>query len=258
MSAVIDVSSKPSSLKPASATPLLDTLLEPADLRNLPQSSLAQVAAELRTEMIDAVSVTGGHLGAGLGLAVAHRMVETMSGEIALEHSSEAGSTFVIRLPLGLAESPVVALRGDDEGACPSPHEAGSAARILVVDDHPTNREIARLMLAPLGCEIFEAADGIEAVEMASNARFDLILMDVRMPRMDGLAATRAIRALPEPFGRTPILAITADAMPEDAARCLGAGMDGHLAKPITHASLFAAIDAVMSATSDAQATLAA
>jgi CheY-like chemotaxis protein len=114
-----------------------------------------------------------------------------------------------------------------------------------VVDDHPTNREVARLMLVPLGCEIFEAADGIEAVDLASAKAFDLILMDVRMPRMDGLAATRAIRALPGDQDRTPILAVTADAMPEDAARCLAAGMNGHLAKPITHASLFAAIDAV-------------
>lgn len=79
----------------------------------------------------------------------------------------------------------------------------------------------------------------------AQSTAFDLILMDVRMPRMDGLAATQVIRALPEPFGRTPILAVIADAMPEDAARCIAAGMDGHVPKPITHASLFAAIAVV-------------
>lgn len=98
----------------------------------------------------------------------------------------------------------------------------------------------------PLGCDIFEAEDGAEAVDMAAATAFDLILMDVRMPRMDGLAATRAIRAQAGASSASPILAVTADAMPEDAARCLAAGMNGHLAKPITHASLFAAIDAVM------------
>jgi len=194
-------------------------------------------------------SLTRVHAGAGLGLAVASRMARTLGGSIALEQSSAAGSTFVVRLPLPVVEdtdhaAPAVpALEAD---AVPA-----AAGRILVVDDHPTNREVARLMLAPLGCEIFEAEDGIEAVQMASATPYDLILMDVRMPRMDGLAATRAIRALPPPHGRTPILAITADAMPEDVGRCLAAGMDGHLAKPITHAALFAAIDKVMTAATD-------
>lgn len=186
-------------------------------------------------------SISRDHAGAGLGLAVAHRLTQAMGGQIALESTSPAGSTFVVRLPLALAEAGSVV-----ETVQGGPVDAGGSARVLIVDDHPTNREVARLMLAPLGCDIFEAVDGIEAVEMASTSPFDLILMDVRMPRMDGLAATQAIRALDGAFGRTPILAVTADAMPEDAARCLAAGMDGHVAKPLTHASLFAAIDAVM------------
>lgn len=186
-------------------------------------------------------SISRDHAGAGLGLAVAHRLTQAMGGQIALESTSPAGSTFVVRLPLALAEA-VPAVEAIQGGSA----DAGGSARVLIVDDHPTNREVARLMLAPLGCDIFEAVDGIEAVEMASTSPFDLILMDVRMPRMDGLAATQAIRALDGAFGRTPILAVTADAMPEDAARCLAAGMDGHVAKPLTHASLFAAIDAVM------------
>lgn len=198
-------------------------------------------------------SISRTHVGAGLGLAVARRLTRAMGGQIALESTSPAGSTFVVRLPLTLADADAVpAVEADPEIA-----ETGSA-RVLVVDDHPTNREVARLMLAPLGCEIFEAADGVEAVEMASSAPFDLILMDVRMPRMDGLAATQAIRALHGAFSRTPILAVTADAMPEDAARCLAAGMDGHVAKPLTHASLFAAIDAVMGANDPAEDEAAA
>ncbi|WGM32901.1 Sensor histidine kinase RcsC [Brevundimonas sp. NIBR11] len=199
----------------------------------------------------DTISRT--HVGAGLGLAVAHRLTRAMGGEIALESTSSSGSTFVVRLPLPLAET-------DDADRVSDLVEAGvgGPARILIVDDHPTNREVARLMLAPLGCDIFEAVDGVEAVEMASSAHYDLILMDVRMPRMDGLAATQAIRALDDDFSRTPILAVTADAMPEDAARCLAAGMDGHVAKPLTHASLFAAIDAVMNANDEPASEAAA
>ncbi|MFC5344263.1 response regulator [Brevundimonas staleyi] len=192
-------------------------------------------------------SISRDHVGAGLGLAVAQRLTHAMGGRIALESTSPAGSTFVVRLPLVLADTDAVAPAAD-----PAPAETGGSARVLIVDDHPTNREVARLMLAPLGCDVFEATDGVEAVEMASSSPFDLILMDVRMPRMDGLAATQAIRALDGAFSRTPILAVTADAMPEDAARCLAAGMDGHVAKPLTHASLFAAIDAVMGVNDEA------
>ncbi|WP_426038028.1 response regulator [Brevundimonas sp. DC300-4] len=192
-------------------------------------------------------SISRTHVGCGLGLTVARRLTRSMGGQIALESTSIAGSTFVVSLPLALADED--ATTGSAE---PAIAEAGAAARVLIVDDHPTNREVARLMLAPLGCDIFEAVDGFEAVEMASAARFDLILMDVRMPRMDGLAATKAIRALAGEFSRMPILAVTADAMPEDTARCLAAGMDGHVAKPLTHASLFAAIDAVMAGNDEA------
>lgn len=210
------------------------------------------IAPELVPQLFEAFvqaddSISRSHVGAGLGLAVAHRLTRVMGGQIALEQTSPAGSTFVVRLPLALA-----AETATTEAADPSLAETEGAARVLIVDDHPTNREVARLMLAPLGCEIFEAVDGVEAVEMASTTPFDLILMDVRMPRMDGLTATRAIRALGGDFLHTPILAVTADAMPEDAARCLEAGMDGHVAKPLTHASLFAAIDAVMGANDEA------
>ena len=91
----------------------------------------------------------------------------------------------------------------------------------------------------------------LEAVEAVAAGAFDLVLMDVRMPVMDGIAATRAIRSLAGPAADVAVLAVTAEAMPEDAARCLAAGMDGHLAKPITQAALYAAIDAALAAASD-------
>ena len=117
--------------------------------------------------------------------------------------------------------------------------------RILIVDDHPANRDLLRIMLQAADCETAEAADGEQALAVLAVQSFDLVLMDVRMPVMDGIAATRAIRALDTPLRDVPVLAVTAEAMPEDAARCIAAGMDGHLAKPVTQAKLYAAIEAV-------------
>ena len=141
-------------------------------------------------------------------------------------------------------EAPIAAPVETDSGA---PLDS-RRMRVLIVDDHPANRDLLRIMLQAADCDTAEACDGREAVNAASAEAFDLILMDVRMPVMDGLAATRAIRALADPASRTPILAVTAEAMPEDAARCLSAGMDGHLAKPVTQAKLYAAIDETLSA----------
>jgi CheY-like chemotaxis protein len=120
--------------------------------------------------------------------------------------------------------------------------------RVLVVDDHPANRDLLRIMLQAVDCETAEACDGREAVEAVRTGDFDLVLMDIRMPVMDGVAATRAIRALEGPAAGTAILAVTAEAMPEDVARCLSAGMDAHVAKPVTQARLYAAMDQAMDA----------
>ena len=178
------------------------------------------------------------HMGAGMGLPLALAQVRRMGGRIEARSVVGEGSTFVLRVPLAMTlEEPVVALE-----------ETERAMRVLIVDDHPVNREMMRLMLVAADCETVEATDGLEAVQRAGEGPFDLILMDVRMPRLDGLAATRQIRALASPVAEAPILAVTADAMPEDADRCRCAGMDGHLAKPITHVRLYAAIDQAMQA----------
>ena len=180
------------------------------------------------------------HMGAGVGLPLALAQVRRMGGRIVADSTPGRGSTFTLSIPL----TPVAEV---EEAAAPSA-EAERALRVLIVDDHPVNREMMRLLLAAADCETVEAADGEEAVERAQDGDFDLILMDVRMPRLDGLAATERIRALDAPVAGAPILAVTADAMPEDAVRCRKAGMDGHLAKPITHVRLYAAIDQVMQA----------
>ncbi|RZJ32086.1 MAG: response regulator [Brevundimonas sp.] len=121
------------------------------------------------------------------------------------------------------------------------------APRVLVVDDHPVNREVARIMLQAFGCEVLEVCDGAEAVDAARTEVFDLVLMDVRMPRMDGLEATRRIRTLPGEAGAVAIVAMTADAMPEDVVRCLAAGMNAHMAKPVSQAGLFNAVNRALS-----------
>jgi len=179
------------------------------------------------------------HIGAGVGLPLALAQMRCMGGRIVVDSAPGRGSSFTLSLPL----APVAVT----QEAAPA-SEVERALRVLIVDDHPVNREMMRLMLAAADCETVEAADGVEAVEQAQSGDFDLILMDLRMPRLDGLAATERIRALDTPVAAAPILAVTADAMPEDAARCRNAGMDGHLAKPITHVRLYAAIDQAMQA----------
>lgn len=188
-------------------------------------------------------SISRCHVGAGIGLALVKRHAGIMGGDISVDSRPGQGSTFTLRLPLHRAATDPA------ERAVPCGGEAAAgpcALRVLVVDDHPANREVARLMLTAVGCEVAEAADGDEAVDMARAGAFDLILMDVRMPRVDGLAATRLIRALPGSVAAVPILAVTADAMPADAARCLAAGMNAHLAKPISHQALYAAIETLL------------
>lgn len=183
-------------------------------------------------------SLQRAHMGAGVGLPLAQAQARRLGGRIEVRSVQGEGSTFTLITPLAaLAAAPDVAVT-----------EADRAMRVLIVDDHPVNREMMRLMLAAADCETVEANDGLEAVQRAGEEVFDLILMDVRMPHLDGLGATRQIRALASPVAAAPILAVTADAMPEDALRCRNAGMDGHLAKPITHVRLYAAIDQAMHA----------
>ena len=187
-------------------------------------------------EQADA-STSRAHEGAGVGLVLAKGHIDRMGGAISVESRQGHGSIFTVEVPAPAAAAPNTA---DAEDL------TERRMRVLIVDDHPVNRDLLRIMMQAADCDVFEAADGREAIDAVGAKPLDLVLMDVRMPGMDGLAATGAIRALDAPARDIPILAVTADAMPEDAARCLAAGMDGHLPKPVTQARLYEAVNAAL------------
>ena len=175
--------------------------------------------------------------GAGLGLAISRALVELMGGRIGVDSVPGRGSCFWIEIVAPVAE-PLVLSETRSE-----PTPAPSAARILLVDDHPMNREIGVALLTLAGCKVDTAEDGKQAVEAASKGHYDIILMDIHMPLMDGLAATRAIRALEGRAGKVPIVAMSADALPQQVERCYAAGMVDHIAKPVQREVLYAKVE---------------
>ncbi|HEX4096284.1 MAG TPA: response regulator, partial [Caulobacteraceae bacterium] len=148
---------------------------------------------------------------------------------------SGKGSTFWFEIPSAVGEAPAEVHSADAGLELPS-------LRLLVVDDTAVNRELVRLMLEPLGVVVEEASGGAEGIKAAVSQAYDLILMDVRMPGVDGLEAARVIRGASKLNSRTPILALTADVQPENAQACRAAGMDDVLAKPIVPQQLLSKI----------------
>ena len=174
--------------------------------------------------------------GTGLGLAITARLAEMMGGRIGCDGAPGGGSVFWIEIPLRHAETPPPA-------ALPLvPRSAVPSMRLLVVDDIAANREVARALLRADGHIVETASDAIESIARVAAGGIDAVLMDVQMPEIDGLEATRRIRALPVPMGQVPILALTASALPEQIEACRDAGMDGHLAKPIERQALAQAL----------------
>ena len=187
------------------------------------------------------VSTTRHYGGTGLGLAICRQLVRLMGGEITVSSEPGRGSEFCFWCTLPEAPNeaqPIAAVEGT---LWRGQH------RVLVVDDHDGNRLLMRRMLERLGCTIEEAADGRAAVEAIANGRFDIVLMDCSMPVMDGYEATRAVRELDGDCSNVPILALTANAQAEDKRRCLDAGMDGYLSKPVRSSVLRGEMERLLS-----------
>jgi PAS domain S-box-containing protein len=177
--------------------------------------------------------------GTGLGLAISKQIVEAMGGRVGALSAPGEGSTFWLEVDLPLAREGATEAEPDVV-----PSVLDRPIRLLVVEDNAVNRELLAVLLAPFDIEIDLACDGAEAVEAAGRVGYDVILMDMQMPVMDGLTATRRIRALNDPdAARTPIIAMTANVLPEQVARCREAGMDDHLGKPINLPRLLEALD---------------
>ncbi|MGH6992252.1 MAG: ATP-binding response regulator, partial [Caulobacteraceae bacterium] len=176
-----------------------------------------------------------------LAIALASHLIRAMGGELSASANAGSGATFAFEARL---EACSLATSADE-----SPRRAGGrGAHVLIVDDNATNRIVVEALCGMFDCSSESVADGIEAVEAARAGRFDVILMDIKMPRMDGLAATREIRRLPGPEARTPIIALTANADLEDARDYLAAGMQAVVEKPIKPDRLLEALDLALSA----------
>jgi len=187
-------------------------------------------------------STTRRYGGTGLGLSISQRLVQLMQGRLQLESAPGAGSAFSFTLPLAIAPE----VDGERAVETEAVDECTRTLRLLLAEDNPVNQRVACAMLRRRGHLVVVANNGREAVEAAAAHEFDVVLMDVQMPELGGLDATREIRALERERGgtrRVPIIALTAHAMAGDRERCLAADMDGYLAKPIRYAALMREVE---------------
>jgi CheY-like chemotaxis protein len=183
--------------------------------------------------------------GTGLGLAISRRIVEQMGGTIDVSSVAGEGSRFRFSLSMPWSDKAISDQRTERVGADDLKARIatlGRPLRILIAEDDATNRLVVSKMLKEFAAATRIVVDGLQAVEASTDEIYDLVLMDVRMPEMDGLAATRAIRARGGRLAALPIIALTANAFPDDIKQCRDAGMSDFLAKPLRKPALVAAI----------------
>jgi PAS domain S-box-containing protein len=187
-------------------------------------------------------SMTRKYGGTGLGLAISKRLAQLMGGEIGVESAPGRGSSFWFTVRLEKHAGPAMPARSEEShGVEEQLRNIAPGMRILLAEDEPINQEVSRSLLEDVGFAVDLAADGATAVAMAQDGDYGLILLDMQMPRLNGVEAARAIRALPR-HAHTPILALTANAFDDDRQTCLAAGMNDHIAKPVDANALYAAL----------------
>jgi signal transduction histidine kinase/CheY-like chemotaxis protein len=189
----------------------------------------------------DAGRVKGG---TGLGLAICRELVERMDGTIEARHTPGGGLT--VAFDITAFHAPMSDAPAEESPSAPAPATPNRPLHVLIADDNATNRMVAETLCSMFGFTSQSVADGVEAVDAMRRGSFDLILMDIKMPLMDGQEAARRIRALQGPASTAPIVALTANADPWDAAEYLEAGMDAVVEKPIKPAALLAAMTAAL------------
>jgi PAS domain S-box-containing protein len=184
--------------------------------------------------------------GTGLGLAISRRLVHALGGEIDFESRKGEGSRFWFEIPLGVAIPDATAFEEEvSQNNNSEPTRTGelhAKGRVLVAEDNPANQMIIQALLERLGLSVDVVANGLEAVDAARNRPYDLVLMDIGMPEMNGVDATRAIRALNGPRARVPIVAVTAHVMRGERESLLKQGLDDYLSKPIDRGALMACL----------------
>jgi signal transduction histidine kinase/CheY-like chemotaxis protein len=202
------------------------------------QDTLGRIFSRFEQADASLARVQGGSpSGLGLGLAISRQLAEAMGGSIAVSSETGQGSICSVEIPFArqLAPQVPVAVNGDGRPSGP--------LRILLAEDNPINRRLMSALLVRQGHDVVAVEDGRKAISAMTSQPFDLVLMDMQMPELDGLGATRAIRALDPPASETPILAISADAMPERRRQYFEAGIDNFLPKPIVSSQLIEMID---------------